>query len=145
MIVAPQFLLGAEEKARNNGNDTMPDNPFPDTFSTSGTIHALTPLHPLTHILLSECNRTQQYGLSHYLQQSALSCTVPGVAEQLTLICWHSLINGYDVNDMFSLLGKAANSIDDSIHHWRKRHPTLSAQIEDYVFFACFSNWSAYR
>ncbi|PWC14326.1 hypothetical protein B4923_05310 [Brenneria roseae subsp. americana] len=87
----------------------------------------------------------QQDELSHALQQLTLSCITPGASEQLTLISWHGLINGYGANDILCLAGKAADGIDDFIQHWREHHPILFSQIEDYVFFACFSNWSAYR
>lgn len=39
--------------------------------------------------------------------------------------------------------GKRQDGIDDFIQHWRKHHPILFSQIEDYVFFVYFSSWSA--
>lgn len=142
-IVAPQFLLPAGRVT--DISCMVPNGPCLDASYPPGKIQTVNPLHPLTDILLSECNRMRQDELSHALHQLTLSCIIPGVTEQLTLICWHGLINGYGANDILCLVGKAAYGIDDFIQYWRKHHPILFSQIEDYVFFACFSNWSTYR
>ncbi|MEI7386508.1 putative zinc ribbon protein [Pectobacterium versatile] len=142
-IIAPRFLLHAGGMADTASG--ISHDPCLDTLYLPESLQSVNPLHPLTDILLSESKRLKLYAFSHALRQLVQSCLEPGVTELLTLICWYNLLDGSSLDDLPQLTNKSSSSIEDYIHHWKKNHPVLFTHIEDYVFFACFSNWLAYR
>ncbi|AYW90630.1 hypothetical protein EGX47_04340 [Yersinia pseudotuberculosis] len=98
---------------------------------------------PLLGVLISECSRLHLVSLQHALEQMISQINKIDTQEQLAILCWFALLEGYQtiIQALVLLDSQPGYSLDIFIRTQMTRFPTLLQLSDEYLFFAYFGDW----